>query len=78
MGQTLDCFGKGIEFTQSHRPEEAIADSYDKCEPGFKPALFIHCDSSAMSLTVITDRKKMLCFSAYISSPNNGEQKATD
>ena len=34
MGQTLDCFCKGIECTQSHRPEEAIADSYDKCEPG--------------------------------------------
>ena len=24
MGQTLDCFCKGIGFTQSHRPEEAI------------------------------------------------------
>ena len=24
-----------IEFIQSHRPEEAIPDSYDKCEPGF-------------------------------------------
>ena len=35
MGETLDCFCKGIEFTQSHRPEEAIPDSYDKCEPGF-------------------------------------------
>ena len=35
MGETLDCFSKGIEFTQSHRPEEAIPDSYDKCEPGF-------------------------------------------
>ena len=38
MGQTLDCLKdclcKGIEFTQSHRPKEAIADSYDKCEPG--------------------------------------------
>ena len=34
MGQTLDCFCKGIESTQSHRPEEAIADSYDECEPG--------------------------------------------
>ena len=34
MGQTLDCFGKGIEITQLHRPEEAIPDSYDKCEPG--------------------------------------------
>ena len=32
MGQTLDCFCKGIEFTQSHWPEEAIPDSYDKCE----------------------------------------------
>ena len=28
MGQTLDSFGKGVEFTQSHRPEEAIPDSY--------------------------------------------------
>ena len=33
-GQTLDCFCKGIEFTQSHPPEEFIPDSYDKCEPG--------------------------------------------
>ena len=32
MGQTLDCFCKDIEFmAQSHRPEEAISDSYDKC-----------------------------------------------
>ena len=34
MGQTLDYFYKGIEFTQSHRPEEAIPNSYDKFEPG--------------------------------------------
>ena len=34
--QAIDCPCKGIEFTQSHRPEEAIADSYDKCEPGLK------------------------------------------
>ena len=34
MGQTLDCFRKGIVFTQSHQPEEAFPDSYDKCEPG--------------------------------------------
>ena len=33
MGQTFDCLWKGIEFTQSHRPEEAIPDSYDKFEP---------------------------------------------
>ena len=31
MGQTLDWFCKGIEFTQSHQPEEAIFDFYDKC-----------------------------------------------
>ena len=24
MGQTLDCFCKGIELTHSHQPEEAI------------------------------------------------------
>ena len=35
MGQTLDCFCKGIESTQSHRLEEAIPDSYDKCETRF-------------------------------------------
>ena len=29
----LDCFFKGIEFTQSHRPEEAIPDPYDKYGP---------------------------------------------
>ena len=34
MGQTLDCFCKGIEFTRSYRPGEVIPDSYDKCEPG--------------------------------------------
>ena len=39
MGQTLDCLCKGIEFTQSHRPEEAIPDSYDKFEPGLKKLL---------------------------------------
>ena len=38
MGQTLDSFCKGIEFTQSHRPEEAIPHSYDKCEPGLRKA----------------------------------------
>ena len=36
MGQTFDCLCKGIKFTYSHRPEEAIADSYDKCKPGLK------------------------------------------
>ena len=36
MGQTLDCYYKGIEFTQLHRPEEAIPDSNDNCEPGFR------------------------------------------
>ena len=30
----LDCFFNGIEFTQSHRPEEVISDTYDKCEAG--------------------------------------------
>ena len=32
MGRILDCFCKGIIFTQSHRPEVAIPDSYDKWE----------------------------------------------
>ena len=32
MGQTLNCFCKGIKFIQSYRPEEAIPDSYDKCQ----------------------------------------------
>ena len=36
MGQTIDCFCRGTEFTQSHRPEEAIHDSYNKCEPGLR------------------------------------------
>ena len=36
MGQTLDCLAiQGIQFTQPHRPKEAIPDSYDKCEPIF-------------------------------------------
>ena len=30
----IDYFYKGVEFTQSHRSEEAISDSYDNCEPG--------------------------------------------
>ena len=34
MGQTLDFFYKDMEFTRSHWPEQAIPDSYDKCEPG--------------------------------------------
>ena len=37
MGRILDYFYKDIHlhmaFTQSHRPEKAIPDSYDKCEP---------------------------------------------
>ena len=41
IGQILDCFRKGIhsytESTQSHRPEEAIADSY---ESGFNEQCF--------------------------------------
>ena len=40
MGQTLDCFCKGIESTQSHRPEEAIPDSYEKFEPGLTTPSF--------------------------------------
>ena len=57
MGQTLDCFGKGREFTQSHRPEEAIPDSYDKCEPGlsFNFQFFIFqkpCRDSSMFLSM--------------------------
>ena len=40
MRQILDYFCKGvylyIAFTQSHRPEEAIPDPNDKCEPGFQ------------------------------------------
>ena len=34
MGQTLDCFRKGIEFILSYQPEEAIPNSHNKCEPG--------------------------------------------
>ena len=37
-GQISDCFCNGIEFTQSHRPEEVIPDPCDKCEPGLKGA----------------------------------------
>ena len=36
MGEILNCICNGIEFTQSHRPEEVIRDSYDKCEAGFR------------------------------------------
>ena len=34
MGQALDFYCEGVEFTQSYRPEEAIPDSQNKCEPG--------------------------------------------
>ena len=44
MGQTLDCFYKGIEFAQSHRSEEAIPDCYDKCEPGLKAQYHLMSD----------------------------------
>ena len=30
-----------IAFNQSHRPVEAIPDSYDKCEPGVKAHIFM-------------------------------------
>ena len=39
MGQTLDCFCKGIGSIQSHRPEQAIPDSYDRCQPGFSSSI---------------------------------------
>ena len=32
----LYCVCNGTEFTQSHRPEEVIPNSYDKCKPGLK------------------------------------------
>ena len=31
---TVDCFCNGLEFTQSHRGEEVMPDSYDKCKLG--------------------------------------------
>ena len=43
MGQTLDYFCKGIEFTQSHQPEGAISDSYDKREPGLRRKILLRC-----------------------------------
>ena len=39
MGQTLDCSCKGIGCTQSHRPEVAVHDSYDRCELGFSSSV---------------------------------------
>ena len=30
---------KDVTFTQSHRPEEAIPDSCEKCEPGFRATI---------------------------------------
>ena len=38
-----------MELAQSHRPEEAIPDSYDKCKPGFtlftiKPHILYVCE----------------------------------
>ena len=35
MGQILDCFRNGVEFTQSQRPGEVIPDSYEKFNAGF-------------------------------------------
>ena len=40
MKQILDCFCKDIYlyivFIRSHRPVDAISNSYDNCEPQFK------------------------------------------
>ena len=41
IGGILDCLRKGLYLyitftTKSHRPEEAVPDSHDKCELGFK------------------------------------------
>ena len=69
MGQTLDCFCKSIEFTLSHRLEEAIPDSYDKCASGFR-GLKLHVENERDD-----DSKKTKHFclsfkniSAYVSS----------
>ena len=49
MGRILDCVCKGLykdkAFTQLNRPEEAIHDSYDKCEPGFNIDICNNIDS---------------------------------
>ena len=36
MQRILNCFCKDVAFIQSHWPEEAISDSYNNCEPGFR------------------------------------------
>ena len=63
MGQILDRFCKRTESTHSHWPEGAMPDSILTTSVSQAlTALLIHCDSSAMSLTVITDRKKCFAF----------------
>ena len=46
----MDCLFKTlylfITFTQSHRPKEAIPESYDKCELGFNVLVTSLCVSS--------------------------------
>ena len=58
--RTLDCLYKGIHLyvrlTQSHRPEEAIPDSYNKREPGFSHAAVFAVLPSIFG-SVIVDRK---------------------
>ena len=63
MGQTLDCFHKGIEFSQSHRPEEVIPDSYDKCEPRSSKCLnlFSICFSKPYKLLSSAIGRRQVC-----------------
>ena len=57
----MDCLCKGlylyITFTQSHWLEEAIPDSYDKCEPGFKAmlhdAIFLATSNAILLVRVV-------------------------
>ena len=37
--QYIDCFCNGLEFTQSHRREEVMPNSYDKCKLGLSRVL---------------------------------------
>ena len=61
----MDCLCSGlylyITFTQSHQPEEAISDSYDKCGPGFEfTAIFFQDAITSFSIKSIAMKKSFI------------------
>ena len=58
----MNCFCKSlylyITFTQSLRLEEAIPDSYDKCEP----SLYVHCSVLILVFIVYVEQRETITF----------------